>query len=85
MQVTVSRWLNQEFIAISGEAKTGLPSDEAARALLERFEGELQRYGLTRDHVVRHRLWGRDRETWTGGRERFTFFSGKARAASSSS
>lgn len=84
MRVTISHWLNQEFVALSAEAKPELPTDEAARELLERFDTELGKLGLSREHVVRHRLWGRDRETWGGGRERFKHYSGKARAASSS-
>ena len=84
MRVTITRLLDHEFFTLSAEADPTLPPDEGARDLLGLFEAELNHYGLKREDVVRHRLWGRDRETWTGGRERFKFFSEAARAASSS-
>ena len=85
MRVTISRWLNQEFVALSAEAKPELPPDEALPELLGRFDVELRKLGMSRDRAVRGRLWGRDREAWRqGSRERFKFLSGKARAASSS-
>ena len=74
-----------ELITISGESRPGLPPDEAARDLFDRFNTALHAYGLSLDDTVRTRLWGRDRAARDGGSgERVKILSGKARSASSS-
>lgn len=78
-------WLGRQFIELSGEAAPGAGAAEEARRLFERFDGELRVHGLTLDHTVRSRLWGRDRESRDrGSDERVKILSGKARSASSS-
>lgn len=85
MRTTVYPWLGKEFVAISGEARPGLPADQALGRLLDRFASELSTWGLSLDNTVRSRLWGRDREARDlGSRERVKALSGKARSASSS-
>lgn len=85
METTLHRWLGKEFVGVSGEARPGLPPDQAMGALIDRFATELAGWGLSLDNVVRTRLWGRDREARdAGSRERVKALSGKARSASSS-
>jgi enamine deaminase RidA (YjgF/YER057c/UK114 family) len=78
-------WLDREFIELSCEGDgRGTPKDEA-RAIFSRMSDELGAFGLTLDHVVRTRLWGRDRPSRDAGSEvRFQTLAGGARAASSS-
>ena len=56
-----------EFITVSGESRSGLPPNEAARDLFARCSIELQAHGLSLDDTVRTRLWGRDRAARDGG------------------
>jgi len=85
MRSTVFPWLGKEFVTISGEGSAGLPADKATRELLQRFEAELKTWGLSLEHTVRSRLWGRDGEARDlGSRERVAVLAGKARSASSS-
>lgn len=85
MRKRIFHWLDHEFIELSGEAlPSGDPGSEA-RELFQRFDRELQSHGLSLDHTVRSRLWGRDRASRDGGStERVKVLSGKARSASSS-
>lgn len=85
MRKKIFNWLGREFIALSGEGKRELAAAEQAREIFRRFDEELRREGLSLDHTVRSRLWGRDRESRDlGSRERVKALSGKARSASSS-
>jgi hypothetical protein len=85
MRTTLYRWLGREFVAISAEARPGMPADQALGVLLDRCAAELARWGLSLDNVVRTRLWGRGREARDlASRERVRVLSGKARSASSS-
>jgi enamine deaminase RidA (YjgF/YER057c/UK114 family) len=85
MQKKIFTWLGKEFIELSGEAKPAASAAAEARDLFQRFNEELRSHGLSLDHTVRSRLWGRDRESRDGGsEERVKALSGKARSASSS-
>jgi enamine deaminase RidA (YjgF/YER057c/UK114 family) len=85
MRKKIFTWLGKEFIELSGEAKPAASAAVEARDLFRRFDEELRSHGLSLDHTVRSRLWGRDRESRDGGSdERVKALSGKARSASSS-
>ncbi|HWO41743.1 MAG TPA: hypothetical protein VNO43_08075 [Candidatus Eisenbacteria bacterium] len=85
MRTTIFSWLDHEFVALCGEAPPGASAAEEAERLFRRFESELHGLGLSLDHVVRTRLWGRDRRSRDLGSEaRLRILSGKARSASSS-
>jgi enamine deaminase RidA (YjgF/YER057c/UK114 family) len=78
-------WLGREFIELAGEAKPAANATVEAQELFERFDRELRSHGLSLDHTVRSRLWGRDRASRDlGSTERVKILSGKARSASSS-
>jgi enamine deaminase RidA (YjgF/YER057c/UK114 family) len=78
-------WLGREFIELAGEAKPAANATVEAQELFGRFDRELQSHGLSLDHTVRSRLWGRDRQSRDlGSTERVKALSGKARSASSS-
>jgi enamine deaminase RidA (YjgF/YER057c/UK114 family) len=81
----IFNWLEREFIELSGEAKAAANATIEAQELFRRFDQELRGHGLSLDHTVRSRLWGRDRESRDlGSNERVKALSGKARSASSS-
>ncbi len=85
MRMKIFPWLGREFVSLSGEARTGANATEEARELFARFHEELRRLGLSLDHVVRTRLWGKDRQSRDlASNERVTILSGPARSASSS-
>jgi enamine deaminase RidA (YjgF/YER057c/UK114 family) len=85
MRKRIFSWLGKEFVELSGEAKPAATATAEAHELFQRFAQELQTYGLTLDHTVRSRLWGRDRESRDqGSNERVKILAGKARSASSS-
>ncbi len=85
MRKRIFSWLGREFIELSGEAKPAANATVEARELFNRFNEELESHGLSLDHTVRSRLWGRDRECRDlGSTERVRILSGKARSASSS-
>lgn len=85
MRKRVFPWLGKEFVALSGEAKPGPSAADQTRNLFQRFDEELRGMGLSLDHTVRTRLWGRDRASRDqGSTERVKILSGKARSASSS-
>jgi len=78
-------WLGREFIELAGEAKPAANATVEAQELFGRFDRELRSHGLSLDHTVRSRLWGRDRASRDlGSTERVKILSGKARSASSS-
>ena len=54
-------WLGREFVELSAEAEHGKDATVEARDIFARFERELGALGLSLDHTVRSRLWGRDR------------------------
>ena len=85
MRKKIFSWLGREFIELSGEAKPAATATVEAQELFNRFNEELKSHGLSLDHTVRSRLWGRDRESRDlGSTERVKTLSGKARSASSS-
>jgi len=85
MRKRIFTWLGKEFIELSGEAKPAADATAEARDIFERFDGELKQHGLSLNHTVRSRLWGRDRQSRDlGSTERVRVLSGKARSASSS-
>lgn len=85
MRKTIFQWLGREFVELSTEGKGGLSSRAEATEIFSRFDRELKEMGLTLDHTVRTRLWGKDTESRTvGSEERVRILSGKARSVSSS-
>jgi enamine deaminase RidA (YjgF/YER057c/UK114 family) len=85
MRKKIFSWLGREFIELSGEAKSASDATAEAQELFARINEELQSHGLSLDHTVRSRLWGRDRASRDlGSTERVRILSGKARSASSS-
>jgi hypothetical protein len=85
MRKKIFSWLGREFIEINGEAKPAANGMIEAQELFNRINEELKSHGLSLDHTVRSRLWGRDRESRDlGSTERVRILSGKARSASSS-
>ena len=85
MRKQIFGWLGKEFIELSGEAKPAETPSIEAQEIFRRFDEELRRHGLSLDHTVRSRLWGRDRRSRDlGSEERVKILSGKARSASSS-
>ena len=85
MRKRLFSWLGREFIELTGEAKPAASATEEAQTLFERYEQELRGHGLSLDHTVRTRLWGKDRDSRDlGSTERVKILSGKARSASSS-
>lgn len=85
MRKMIFPWLGREFVELSAEAKAAATATAEAQDLFRRFTEELRGLGLSIDHTVRTRLWGRDRESRDlGSNERVRILSGKARSASSS-
>jgi enamine deaminase RidA (YjgF/YER057c/UK114 family) len=85
MTKKIYSWLGREFVELSAEAdRGGAPADQA-RSIFERFDHELKALGVSLEHTVRSRLWGRDRQSRDqGSEERTRALSGRARSASSS-
>jgi enamine deaminase RidA (YjgF/YER057c/UK114 family) len=85
MRKKIFSWLGHEFIELSAEAAAAGNATTEAQQIFRRFDDELRAHGLSLDHTVRSRLWGRDRESRDlGSTERVKILSGKARSASSS-
>jgi enamine deaminase RidA (YjgF/YER057c/UK114 family) len=85
MRKRIFSWLGKEFVELSAEAKPAANATVEAQELFQRFDQELRLHGLSLDHTVRSRLWGRDRESRDlGSNERVKALSGKSRSASSS-
>lgn len=85
MRKTIFQWLGREFVELCAEAGRGLPAREGTQEIFFRFDRELRELGLSLEHTVRTRLWGRDGDSRnTGSAERVRILSGKARSVSSS-
>lgn len=85
MRLKVFSWLGREFVSLSGEGRPAATASEEAQGLFARFASELGKQGLSLHHVVRTRLWGKDRPSRDlGSQERVAILSGPARSASSS-
>ena len=81
----VTRWLDREFVELSCEGDGRGSAKDEAQAIFARMAEELGHFGLSLDHVLRTRLWGRDRASRDAGSDvRFRTLAGGARAASSS-
>jgi len=84
MRKKIFQWLGREFVSLSSEGKAATATQEA-NEIFRRFDQELRETGLSLDHTVRTRLWGKDRESRNlGSDERVKVLSGKTRSASSS-
>lgn len=85
MRKRIFSWLSHEFIELSAEAAPAANATLEAQQIFQRIDNELRALGLSLDHTVRSRLWGRDRASRDlGSIERVRILSGKARSASSS-
>jgi hypothetical protein len=85
MQVRLFRSLEREFIEIAAEGRSGMAADTATDELFRKFDAELRAHGLSFDHCVRVRVWGRDknaRALATAARSKL--LTGVRKAASSS-
>jgi len=85
MHTRIFTWLGREFVELTGEAQPAANAGIETQQLFQSFNHELNSHGLSLDHTVRSRLWGRDRQSRDlGSIERVKILSGKARSASSS-
>jgi len=85
MRKKLFSWLGHEFIELCAEAVPAPSATIEAQQIFQRFDNELRGHGLSLDHTVRSRLWGRDRASRNlGSTERVKTLSGPARSASSS-
>jgi len=85
VRLKIFSWLGREFVALSGEGRPAANAGDEARSLFARFDDELRKLELSLHHVVRTRLWGKDRQSRDlGSQERVAILSGPARSASSS-
>jgi enamine deaminase RidA (YjgF/YER057c/UK114 family) len=85
MKTKLFTWLGREFVEIVGEGVAGAPPDRAASELFQQFETELKLHGLSLDHTVRIRVWGRDIDARTlATAVRSKILTGSRKAASSS-
>ena len=78
-------WHSTEFVELSAEASALGDATQEAAKLFQAFDQELHAHGLSLDHTVRSRLWGRDRQSRDlGSNVRVNTLVGKSRSASSS-
>ena len=85
MQVRLFRWLDREFVEIVAEGRGGVAADVAIDELFQKFDNELKAHGLSLDHAVRVRVWGRDKDARTlATAARSKILTGKRKVASSS-
>lgn len=85
MLKTQTGWLGREFIALSCEGDGRGTATQETDGLFDRMRRELAGAGLTLEHVVRTRLWGRDRASRDSGSDvRAKTLVDGARSASSS-
>ncbi len=85
MRTMVRRWLDRDFVFITGEAPSAPTAADEMKALVAEMEAELEIHGLTLADTVRTRLWAKDRPSRDeASRERRRIFDGPARSVSSS-
>jgi enamine deaminase RidA (YjgF/YER057c/UK114 family) len=85
MEKQIFKWLEREFVQLSGEGRQGAPAGDAINELFQHFEGELKTHGLSLENAVRVRVWGRDKHARTlATAARSKILTGDKRAASSS-
>jgi hypothetical protein len=63
MRSRIFTWLGREFVELNGEAKSAANAGIETQQLFHTFNRELSSHGLSLDHTVRSRLWGRDRQS----------------------
>src|SRR5262245_47631854 len=85
MESKIFFWLGREFVEIVGEANAGESVESAMAELFQKFANMLTPLGLSLDHTVRTRGFGRDRQARTDATAaRSKILTGNRRAASSS-
>jgi len=85
MQARLFSWLGRECVEVIAEASGVLAADGAVIELFQKCDNELRGWGLSLDHIVRVRVWGRDRDARTlATAARSKILTGKRKAASSS-
>jgi enamine deaminase RidA (YjgF/YER057c/UK114 family) len=85
MQVRLFCWLDREFVEIAAEGRAGVSADVATDELFQKFDNELRAHGLSLDHAVRVRVWGRDKDArMLATAARSKILTGKRKVASSS-
>jgi len=85
MQVRLFRSLEREFVEIVAEGRGGIAADAATDELFRKFDAELRAHGLSFDHCVRVRVWGRDKNARAlAAAARSKLLTGARKAASSS-
>jgi len=85
MTKKIFQWLGREFVALSGEGKSGGTATDQMQGIVSRFDEELRSVGLSLENTVRTRLWAVDRDSrHQASNVRFKTLSGKARASSTS-
>ncbi len=85
MTKKIFQWLGREFVALSGEGKSGGTATDQMQGIVRRFDEELRSVGLSLENTVRTRLWAVDRDSrHQASNVRFKMLSGKARASSTS-
>jgi len=85
METKLFSWLGREFVEIVGQARAAVPVEAATAELFQKFADALSPLGLSLDHTVRIRVFGRDRQARTEATlARSKSLSGNRRAASSS-
>ena len=63
MHTRIFTWLGREFVELTGEAQPAANAGIETQQLFQSFNHELNSHGLSLDHTVRSRLWGRDRQS----------------------
>src|SRR5690242_20143692 len=85
MQVRLFRWLEREFVEIAAEGRAGVAADVTTDELFRNFDNQLRSLGLSLDHAVRVRVWGRDKDARTSATAaRSKILTGARKVASSS-
>lgn len=85
MQVRFFSWLEREFVEIAAESRAGVAADVATDELFRAFDDQLRALGLSLDHAVRVRVWGRDKDARTSATAaRSKILTGARKVASSS-
>ncbi|MFC1814523.1 RidA family protein [Thermodesulfobacteriota bacterium] len=85
MRKEIVQWIDREFVFISCEGRSAGTASDEAEGIFGRIDGALQEEGLSRDHIIRTRLWAVDRKSRDLGSDiRAKYNVDQARAATSS-
>ncbi len=85
MHKEIVQWLGREFVFLSCEGAGGATPADEMEGIFARITTELQGEGLSRDQIIRTRLWAVDRTSRDLGSDvRAKYNVGQARAATSS-